>query len=186
MRVAGSGAQRSVAAAAGLVAAVSDGHLPARVADRRSTLSPERDSIPCPHRPHPARRITAVDIAGRKGGEPIVVADRLSRPYGLDPRQLCRLHAGRRFARHGHARAGDDGAGDARHDDPAGPGGDARLEAGAGRRRHAVRLLRGEPRAGLPQRRPRPEGDRLRRGQARGRRPHGRDGALPGRAAASR
>ena len=54
--------------------------------------------------------------------------------------------------------------------------------ARAPRRRPAVRQLRGGPGAGLPQRRPGHGRDRLRRGQARGRRDHGRDHRLPGRA----
>ena len=55
-------------------------------------------------------------------------------------------------------------------------------QARARRHRPALRQLRGEPGAGLPHRRARPEGDRLRRGQARGRPAHGRDHPLSGRA----
>ena len=51
----------------------------------------------------------------------------LSRPYRAHPRPPLRRDPGRRFARHGDARARDHRAGDARHDDPAGPCGDARL-----------------------------------------------------------
>ena len=76
-------------------------------------------------------------------------ADVLSRPYGAHPRPALRRHPGRRFARHGDARARDHHSGDARHDDPAGARGDARLAARAGRRRPAVRLLRGLEGAGL-------------------------------------
>ena len=76
------------------------------------------------------RRVTAIDILARKGGEPIVALTSYHAHTAriIDP--LRRLHAGRRFARHGHARLRDDAAGHPRHDDPAGPGGDARLAAG--------------------------------------------------------
>ena len=58
-------------------------------------------------------------------------ADRLAhllpRAYRAPARSPLRSHPGRRFARHGDARARDHRAGHARHDDPAGPRGDARL-----------------------------------------------------------
>ena len=103
------------------------------------------------------------------------VADLLSRAHRAAGRPLLRRHPGRRLARHGDARARDHGAGDARHDDPAGPRGDARLAARAGRGRHAVRLLRGLEGAGLHERGAGAEGNRLRRHQGRGRPPPGRD-----------
>ena len=89
------------------------------------------------------RRLTAPDIRARKGGEPIVVLT----SYHAHTAALADKHCdvilvgdslgmvmhGLETHRTGHAR----------HDDPAGPRGDARLEARAGRDRPAVRLLRG-------------------------------------------
>ena len=110
------------------------------------------------------------------------VADLLPRPHRAAGRQILRRDPGRRLARHGDAWARDHGAGHARHDDPARPRGDARLEPRAGRGRHAVRLLRGVEGAGLHERRPGDEGNRLRRHQGRGRTAAGRDHRLPRRA----
>ena len=125
------------------------------------------------------KRITAPDIRARKGGDPIVsLTSYHAHTAGLVDRHCDFILVGDSLGMvmHGH---GDDRAGDARDDDPAGAGGDARLEARAGRRRHAVRLLRGLARAGFSQRRARHEGNRLRRDQARGRRAHGRDHRVP-------
>ena len=47
------------------------------------------------------KRLTAPDIRARKGGEPIVCADRLSRPHRAAGRQVLRRDPGRRLARHG-------------------------------------------------------------------------------------
>ena len=55
-------------------------------------------------------------------------------------------------------------------------------QARAGGRRHAVRVLRGVEGAGLSCRRARAQGNRLRRHQARGRRAHGGNHRLSGRA----
>ena len=108
--------------------------------------------------------------------------DLVSRPHRAPGRQVLRRHPGRRLARHGDARARDHRAGDARDDDPAGPRGDARLRAGAGGGRYAVRLLRGVEGAGLHERRAGDEGNRLRRDQGRGRPAAGRDDCLSRRA----
>ena len=70
------------------------------------------------------------------------VPDLLSRAHRPPRRRVLRRDSGGRLARHGDARARDDGSGHARHDDPARSCSDARFEAGAGGRRHAVRLLR--------------------------------------------
>ena len=128
------------------------------------------------------RRITAPDIFARKGGGADRVPHLLSRAYRAAGRQILRRDPGRRLARHGDARAGDHRPGHARNDDPARPRGDARLQARAGGRRHAVWLLRGLEGTGLHERRARAEGNRLRRHQGRRRRAHGGDHRLPGRA----
>ena len=96
--------------------------------------------------------------------------DLLSRAYRGDRRQALRRDPGRQLARHGDARAREHGSRHTRHDDPAGPRGDARLQACAGGGRHAVRLLRSLERAGLHYLRARVKGNRLRRRQARRRR----------------
>ena len=132
--------------------------------------------------PVPSKRITAPEIAARKGGEPIVSLTSYHAHTARHRRPVRRLPAGRRQPRHGHARLRVDRAGAARADDHARPRRGARRQARAGRGRHAVRLLRGEPRRRLPQRRAGDEGDRLRRHQARGRHAHGRDHPLPHRA----
>ena len=133
--------------------------------------------------------IKRIDRAGyprAQGRQADRVAHLLSRAHRAPGRPALRLHPGRQLARHGDARPGIDRAGHARHDDPAGAGGDARLEARAGRRRHAVRLVRGLARAGVYQRRAGHEGDRLRRDQARRRRAHGGDDRVPQPSAAFR
>ena len=58
------------------------------------------------------------------------VSDFLSCAHRAPRRRSLRRDPRRRLARHGDARARDHGAGHARHDDPAGPCRDARLEAG--------------------------------------------------------
>ena len=128
------------------------------------------------------RRLTAPDIRARKGGEPIVcltsyhahtarlvdkycdvilVGDSLGMVmHGLETTVPVTLDM---MILQGHAVMRGS-------------------QAGAGRGRHAVRLLRGLEGAGLHERRARDEGDRLRRDQGRGRPAAGRDHRLPGRA----
>ena len=80
-----------------------------------------------------------------------------------------RLPARRRLGRQRRVRLRLDAAGDDRGADPAVPGRGARRQAGARRRRHAVRLVRGRPRRRAAHRDPVHEGDRSPRRQARGR-----------------
>ncbi len=129
------------------------------------------------------RRITAPQIKRPQGRRAHRRAHLVSRAHRGADRPPCRRNPGRRFARHGHARARDHGAGHARHDDPAGQGGDARLQARARGRRHAVRQLRGKSaEQAFRELRARAQGDPLRRDQARRRRAHGRHHPLPRRA----
>ena len=80
--------------------------------------------------------------------------DLLSRAHRAHPRRLLRCDPGRRLARHGDARARDHGAGHARHDDPAGHRGDARL-AGARWWWSTCRSAPTRPRRSRPSRPPR-------------------------------
>ncbi len=128
------------------------------------------------------KRITAPDILARKGGEPIVCLT----SYHAHTARIVDKHCdvilvgdSLGMVMHGLR---DHGAGHARHDDPARPRGDARLQARAGGGRHAVRLLRGVEGTGLHERRARAEGNRLRRHQGRRRRAHGGDHRLSDRA----
>ena len=128
------------------------------------------------------RRLTAPDIGARKGGEPIVC--------------LTSYHAHTARILDGYCDVilVGDSLGMVMHGLEStvpvtldmmilqGQRGDARLEAGAGGRRSAVRLLRSIEGAGLRFRRAGAEGNRLRRDQARRRPAHGGDDRLSGRA----
>ncbi len=157
------------------------------VCSARFVLPSLRDRRPRFHRlKHVGSRTDqAHDRAGHprpQGRRADRMPDLLSRPHRTAGGSILRRHPGRRLAWHGDAWARDDGAGDARHDDPSGPCRDARLQAGAGGGGHAVRFLRGVQGAGLHERRASHEGNRLRRDQGRGRPAAGRNRRFPDRA----
>ena len=95
----------------------------------------------------PVRRLAAPDIAARKGGEPLVCLTAYTAPVAAILDDHCDLLLVGDSPGHGAARPAQHRRRDAGDDDPARPGGDARLSAGHGGGRHAVRLLRGRARA---------------------------------------
>ena len=131
--------------------------------------------------PAPAQAHHGTRDRGPQGRRADRLAHLLPRPHGSHRRPVRRFPPGRRQRRHGGARPADHGRRHDGHDDPPRAGGDADVEEGVRRRRHAVRLLRGQRRAGLPQRRADHEGDRLPGGEDRGGRIRRGYGAPSGR-----
>ena len=103
--------------------------------------------------------------------------DRLRLPLGEDGGcSRDRHRPGGRQSGYGGAGPSGYGLGDHGRDDPPHQGGGARRRTGPGGHRHALWLLQQLDSGGDQQCHPHPQGGPRRRGQARGRRFHGRDG----------